>query len=279
MSEMRATKRVTFRRRQHGGGAPIEKAEITVEEGTAMTNSHKSSRLAMHHIWLRRRDLLGLASFASYLAAPQLRAQDGSTFRLRADDGALLQNFRVPSELDPATLPGIIWTGAQSADVVLYEFFDYNCAYCRKAALEIEQISKSDQNLKVGLINNAILSVGSVQAAKVQQAILRLHGPAKAHEFHLKMYAARGASNGASAFAVVRSMGLDAEKVEDSADSDVVAGVLTRQARLAAGIGMAMTPSFIIAGVAILGWPGVTSLKSIIANARKCDLPTCSDKE
>ncbi len=243
-----------------------------------MTNSQQSSRLGARQ-WFRRRDLLRIAVSASCFAASQLRAQDGSAFRLRAEDGAALQNFRVPSELDPATLPGIIWTGAQSADVVLYEFFDYNCGYCRKAALEIEQISKNDQNLKIGLVNNAILSVGSVQAAKVQQAVLRLYGPATAHEFHLKMYAARGGRNGASALAVVRTMGLDAEKVEDSADSDVVAGVLTRQARLAAGIGMAMTPSFIIAGVAILGWPGATSLKSIIADARRCDLPTCGDKE
>jgi protein-disulfide isomerase len=240
---------------------------------------HKPSRLETRHIWLRRRALLGIFGFAPFFAVSQLRAQDGSAFLLRADDGAMLQNFRVPSELDPATLPGVIWTGARSADVILYEFFDYNCAYCRKAALEIEAISKYDQNLKVGLVNNAVLSVGSVQAAKVQQAILRLYGPGKAHEFHLKMYAAHGTRNGDSALALVRSIGLDAQKVEESADSDMVAGVLTRQARLAAGLGMAMTPSFVIAGVAILGWPGATSLKSMIANARKCDRPTCGDNE
>jgi len=38
---------------------------------------------------------------------------------------------------------------------------------------------------------------------------------------------------------------------------------------------MEMTPSFAIASVGLLGWPGKASLRGIIANARKCDHPVC----
>ena len=79
-----------------------------------------------------------------------------------------------------------------------------------------------DKNLRLGLINNAILSIGSVQAAKVQQAVLRLHGPRVASEFHARMFGRRGQGDGASALAVVRDMGLDPKKVEESGDSPAV---------------------------------------------------------
>lgn len=228
---------------------------------------------------LTRRAALGALGAAPFLALSPLRAQeDNSAFPLRGETGEPMQNFRIPSELDPASLPGILWEGRRDGDVVLYEFFDYNCGFCRKAARELASISASDPHLRVGLINNAILSIGSVQAAKVQQSVLRLYGPAKANDFHLKMYAARGGANGPSALAIVRAMGLDAQKVEESADSETVSDVVKKQTRLATALGLAMTPAFIIAGTAILGWPGAKPLREIIANARKCDQPLCEKK-
>ncbi|WP_424360419.1 DsbA family protein [Methylocystis parvus] len=228
---------------------------------------------------LTRRATLGGLAALPVLGASPLRAEDDSAFPLRGEAGDALRNFRIPSELDPASLPGVIWEGKRDGDVILYEFFDYNCGFCRKAAREIAAIAASDPNLRLGLVNDAILSIGSVQAAKVQQSVLRLYGPAKAYDFHLKMYAARGGANGQTALGVVRAMGLDADKVEESADSETVGDVVVRQTRLAESLGLAMTPSFVIAGVAILGWPGAKALREIIANARKCDQPICEGKK
>jgi protein-disulfide isomerase len=220
-----------------------------------------------------RRQVLALAG--ALVLAPSARAQEDQEFPLLADDGAPLRNYRVPVELDPATLPGVIWRGPRSADVVLYEFFDYNCSFCRKAAGELDAILSSDSRLRLGLVNNAILSIGSAQAAKVQQGVLRLHGPGAAYDFHTRMFARRGQGDGASALAVAREMGLDPDKIEESGDSPAVSGVLTRQARLAEALGMAITPSFVIASVALLGWPGVTAMRKVIASVRKCGSPVC----
>lgn len=228
---------------------------------------------------LTRRATLGGLAALPVLGGSPLRAEDDSAFPLRGEAGEPLRNFRIPSELDPASLPGVIWKGRRDGDVVLYEFFDYNCGYCRKAAREISAIAASDPNLRLGLVNAAILSIGSVQAAKVQQSVLRLYGPERAYDFHLKIYAARGGANGQSALGVVRAMGLDAARVEESADSETVGDVVLRQTRLAESLGLAMTPSFIIAGVAILGWPGTKALREIVASARKCDQPICDGKK
>lgn len=223
-----------------------------------------------------RRDALRYIGLFPLAAAA--RAQEGQEYKIRADDGAPAQNFRIPSELDPATLPGIVWKGAKAADVILYEFIDYNCAYCRKAARDIDSICANDPDLRIGIVNNPILSLGSVQAAKVQQAVLRLKGPLAAYNFHMRMFTKHGPSDRASALGVARDMGLDSHEVEGSGDSAVVAEVLSRQTKLAANLGMSMTPSFVIAGIGLLGWPGPVSLQSIVSNARKCDHPVCGDK-
>lgn len=226
---------------------------------------------------LTRRRVIGLIGALPLIAAPA-RAQESQEFPLKGDDGAPIQNFRIPAELDPATLPGVVWTGGPSADVILYEFFDYNCGFCRKATREIEAIVAQDRGLRLGLVNNPILSLGSVQAAKVQQGVLKLRGPQAAYDFHLRMFAKRGQSDGPSALAIAKSMGLDVQKIEAAADSETVSQVLSRQARLASSLGMAMTPSFAIAGVGLLGWPGVEALRSIVSNVRKCDHPVCGGK-
>jgi protein-disulfide isomerase len=221
-----------------------------------------------------RRSVLRLAG-ALALSPIAALAADESWYSLTGDDGAPVQNFRIAAELDPAHAPGALSRGPQGAGVILYEFFDYNCAYCRKAAQRIDAIVAQDADLRLTLINNPILSVGSVQAAKVQQAVLRLHGPVTAYTFHQRMFARRGAADGVVALEIARAMGLDAKKVEDSADRDVVGDVLRRQARFAADLGLAMTPSFAIAGAGILGWPGEKSLRAMIRAARECGEPVC----
>jgi len=221
-----------------------------------------------------RRQVLRLIGALALIPEPPL-AEDNQAFPIRADDGAPTPNFRIPSELDPATTPGIVWSGARAGDVLVYEFFDYNCAFCRKASAEIEAIIAKDGDVRLGFLNNPILSIGSIQSAKVQQAVLRLHGPQAAHDFHVRMFGKHGQSNGASALAVAAAIGFDVRKIELAADSPVVTDVLARQTRLAADLGMSMTPSFVVSGIGLMGWPGPNAFRSIIEASRKCDHPVC----
>ena len=39
------------------------------------------------------------------------------------------------------------WAGAQNGDVVLVEFFDYACGYCRKSNPDIERLLAEDKKL------------------------------------------------------------------------------------------------------------------------------------
>ena len=202
-------------------------------------------------------------------------AQESSWFPLVGDDGKPIANYRLPSELSMEGLPGVIWTGSETPDVILVEFFDYNCPFCRKASADLDAILGKDKNVRLGLVNNAILSLGSVLSAKVQQAVLKLYGPKGAYEFHRKMFDRRGLNDGLAALQVAKSLGLDAARVEAAADGEDVISVLQRQRKLAENLGFAATPSFMLNGVGILGYPGPKTMARVISTIRKCDKPVC----
>jgi protein-disulfide isomerase len=218
------------------------------------------------------------------LAAPALmlpplsrsaRAQAGSLFPFAADDGKQVYNYRLPSDLSTEGLPGVVWTGSPSPDVILVEFFDYNCPYCRKAEHELDLLLQRNPGLRLGLVNNPILSPGSVQAAKVQQAVLRAAGPAKAYAFHQAIYAKHGAIDGPLALQVAGELGLDAKAVESAADLPQVGAVIRRQAELASSLGFEATPSFAIGNIGILGYPGPDAMDRAVADMRRCDKLAC----
>lgn len=221
-----------------------------------------------------RRTILatGLAFSATSLTGSPARADE---FILRGDDGQAVQNIRIPPELSPTNLPGIVWIGPDQADAMLIEFFDYNCSWCRKAVTDLDELLKKDKAFRLGLVNYAIFGIGSVQAAKVQQAVLKLYGPARAYAYHQAMFARRGRNDGQSALAVVASLGLDVAKVTDAADGDDVTRVMTRQAKLAEALGFNATPSFAMNGIGFLGYPGPRAIAGMVDSVRSCEKITC----
>lgn len=221
-----------------------------------------------------RRTILatGLALAATPLTGPLASADE---FVLRGDDGQPVRNVRIPPELSPNSLPGIVWVGPERADATLIEFFDYNCTWCRKAMTDLDALLKKDKALRLGLVNYAVFGIGSVQAAKVQQAVLKLYGPAKAYAYHQAMFSRRGKNDGESALATVASLGLDVAKVTDAADGEDVTRVLTRQAKLAEALGFNATPSFAMNGTGLLGYPGPRAIAEMVSAVKRCEKIAC----
>jgi protein-disulfide isomerase len=228
----------------------------------------------------RRRIIQGAA--LTLLAAPSFnpaRAQSGEGWHpLKGDDGKPIPNTRLPVELTGEIdfLPGVIWVGSKSTAVTLYEFYDYNCPYCRVASKDLHSLVKTRPELRLGLVNNAILSLGSVQAAKVELALLLLKGPVVAYEFHRRMFAMPGTNDGQRALKVAEDLGVPRREIEPAADSEKVGGMLREQTSLAANLGLAATPSFVAAGVGVLGYPGPKTIGGIVAALDKCGEVVCA---
>ena len=185
-----------------------------------------------------RRLFLGLASALAFAKAANAQEPEWSP---------------LPVGLDPTDVPGLSWFGAGPAAI---EIFDYNCPYCRAVFQALDSRVQKPGVLRLGLIDSPLLSIGSIQAAKLRQAVLKLYGPAKAYLYHRRVFAGRGAIDGETGLAAVKALGLDVAKVTDEADGDGVRDILVGQSHFLDRAGARSTPSFIIGGRLLSGWPG-----------------------
>lgn len=223
--------------------------------------------------------LVGLGALVAALRSEPSRAQSAANqwFAITGDSGQPVPNLRVPVELSEEIedLPGAVWGGPASAPIKLVEFYDFNCPWCRSANTQVQDLLRTNPDLRVGLVNNPILSPASAQAAKVELALLQTKGAASAHALTDALYATPGRIDGPRALDVAERLGADRREIERVADGPEVRATLRRQMQLAASLGLVATPSFVIGGAAVLGYPGPNTLRRIVANARTCGTIGC----
>ncbi|MBX9758200.1 MAG: DsbA family protein [Beijerinckiaceae bacterium] len=191
------------------------------------------------------------------------------------DSGAPIPNLRVPSELDPFHLPGVLWFGAQAHEVTLFDFSDYNCPSCRQAVGQLDALVRATEGLRLGLVHNPILSPKSREAARVVLMTLRLSGPERTYALHRRLFDLRGTVDGVRALAQAKELGVDIE----AASAEIARQVddaLAAQEKLASGLGFSVTPSYVLNGIGLFGHPGQRSLAAMIAAVKECDALTCA---
>jgi protein-disulfide isomerase len=155
---------------------------------------------------------------------------------------------RVPYELveDALALPGAAYLGAEHPDVIMVEFFDYNCPFCSQSAQDMTQLIDIDEHLGYVLVNYAILGEPSVEATRIALAFQGLYGNDHYRDFHLGLYAKRGVKSGQRALDVATDLGADGQALVEFADSDLV--TMAMRAAITAGnnLNIHATPSFAI---------------------------------
>ena len=198
-------------------------------------------------------------------------------FPIKDDDGDPMSNVSVSVEqmAQVAKLPGLVDVGGAKGDVTLYQFYDLNCPFCREAAADVDQLIRSDPALRLVFVPYPVLSVQSVEGARVELALRELGTPQKFLEFHRKIYAGRGIIDGNRALAVAQAMGFDRKKIIDTANTQRVTDTMTVHAKLGTALQLVATPAYVIQGVAILGHPGLEPLRKIVASVRTCKAVVC----
>jgi protein-disulfide isomerase len=217
-------------------------------------------------------------AFACTHAAAQERdraMQYVSEYPLTGDDGKPVPNHAVklPGPIDQ--LRGVVVAANPNGKTALVEFYDLNCPYCRIASADIEDMVDLDPQLKLVLVPFPVLGVASVAASRVELAVAMLGTPQQFYDFHHKIYAQRGVTDGVRALDVARALGFDEHALTALGDSDDITQVMKNHLHLGNSLGLAATPSFIIDGVAILGYPGRYRLQAIVDAAGSCGKVVC----
>ena len=166
--------------------------------------------------------------------------------------------------------PHQVVLGNPQGNVTMVEFFDYNCAFCKRALPDMMELLKSDSNLKFVLKEFPVLGPGSVEAAHVAVAA-RMQDPTgkKYIEFHQKLLGGRGAADKERALAVAKEVGFDMARLQKDMDSDEVKNTIDENMKIADALGVSGTPSYVVGDEVIVGAVGLDALRDKIKAGRK----------
>ena len=152
------------------------------------------------------------------------------------------------------------WAGAEDGDVVLVEFFDYACGYCRAANPDVERLLAEDPRLKVVWREYPVLGPNSEQAAIASLAAARA---GRFRLFHERLFA----SGRPTPAAIAAARG--AVDVPEPELTPEIRAELERNFALGRAIGATGTPTFIVGDQVLQGAVGYEALRDAVAEARE----------
>ena len=209
----------------------------------------------------------------TYLVAHPEVLQDAMDALDKKQKEADADKARATIKSENATIfnsPHQVVLGNPNGNVAVAEFFDYNCAFCKRALPDMLTLLKTNPNLKFVLKEFPVLGPGSVEAAHVAVAA-RMQDPSgkKYIEFHQKLLGGRGPADKARALAVAKEVGFDTARLEKDMGSDEVKKTIDEDMKLADALGVSGTPSYVVGDEVVVGAVGLDALKEKIAAERK----------
>jgi len=177
---------------------------------------------------------------------------------------------RVPIELveDTLDLGSAVRLGHARGDVIMVEYFDYNCPWCRRSAGDLQALLKAEPDLTYVLVNFAVLGKPSVEATRAALGFLQAQGPERYLPLHLALFSLRGAVNGERAVAEAERLGGDRKRIIEAADSDRTTQWMKDAFTLGNSLGFVATPSYLVASEAYVGGMTLEQKREAIARAR-----------
>ena len=159
--------------------------------------------------------------------------------------------------------PGVF---SKQADITIYEFFDYNCGYCKSVVKTIMDVLSEDKKINFVFVEFPILSEQSYFAAK---AALASKNQNLYNKFHISLMKINGRVNEEKVFSTAKKIGLDINQLKKDMNNPEIEQQLVKNREIAKLLGLNGTPAFIIGNIIYPGALNLNNLKEIIKQFRK----------
>lgn len=163
--------------------------------------------------------------------------------------------------------PDMPVAGNPQGRVVIVEFFDYRCPYCKRMAAPIKELLAAEKDVKLVRRDWPILGPPSVIASRAALAA-RAQGEQRYEKFHDAMMTARVQLDENSIFQIARESGLDIDRLRRDMESPRIAAILQKTDALARALAFTGTPGFAIGDALVPGAVDLATLKNLVAAAR-----------
>jgi protein-disulfide isomerase len=162
--------------------------------------------------------------------------------------------------------PASPWVGSTEPDLVIIEFFDYRCQYCKQVVSALTQLVASDAKLRVVYKELPILGPDSELAAR---AALAAHRQGRYARYHAALMARRGPFDEATLLALAGEHGLDTTRLKADMARSEIGAQIDRNRALARELGIRGTPAFVIGETIVPGAIDLETMRGLVAQARR----------
>ena len=151
--------------------------------------------------------------------------------------------------------------GNMDSKLIIIEFVDYNCGYCKKTLSTISKLIKNFNNIQIVFIDYPILSESSEIAAR---ASLAANEQNAYFEYHTILLNNTKLINENILYKIAKELSLDIEKFKKDISSEKIKNNIIKNIKFANSLKIKGTPTFIIGKQILPGAYDYEKLKKII---------------
>ncbi len=158
--------------------------------------------------------------------------------------------------------------GNLDGDIVMVEFLDYKCGFCKRAHPEVTELIKSDANIRYIIKEFPILGEQSVLASRFAISVLQNSDAETYAAVHDNLMTFRGEISIASLERLANTLGLDVPEIMEGMESDAVTTIIAENRALAQRMDINGTPGFVIGNQMLRGYVPLDGMREVVAGVR-----------
>lgn len=158
--------------------------------------------------------------------------------------------------------------GNLDGDVVVVEFIDYRCSFCRRAHPEVSELVETDGNIRIITKEFPILGDQSVLASRFAIATNLALGGEAYEQVSDGLMAMRADVTELALARLASDLGLDSEAIFASMDDPIVQSTIDANRALGQRMGITGTPSFVFGDQLVQGYVPLPNMMDIVSIIR-----------
>ena len=165
-------------------------------------------------------------------------------------------------------LEGMPYKGAADAPVTIIEYSDFQCPFCARARLTIDELLKlPEYHGKIKVVFKQLPLAFHSNAHRAAEAAMFAHEKGKFWEMHDIMFENSEALEEENLLDYAERIGLSRSELKQALDSGKYSATVDEQAKEANRQGLKGTPSFLINGTQLLGAQPLEKFKNAVEDA------------
>ncbi len=162
------------------------------------------------------------------------------------------------------------WVGGNpEGDIIMVEFTDYKCGYCKKAHPEVTELLETDGNIRYIVKEFPILGDQSVLAAQFAIATRIVAGDAAYEAAHNTLMEFRGDVTPDMLEKLAVSLDLDSTTIMAEMEGEAVAKIINDNRLLGQAMQISGTPTFVVEDQMLRGYVPLSQMAQIVDAIRE----------